>query len=460
MKKTLLLALSLFAILTANAQDDCNCPNANRSSVELTRAISKDIFDLNGVPFMQPLVQAINATSNSRFFSTAEVPEKVDKPYFRVSLNGMFGSVTDEMRSYVPQLPQEKFEVGKVLPYVSTTFNPVTQKIEISKLDTANLVRYLFKSIVYDGINGTTDGAGIAKNTLKTPERAATVLGKSDAVFELPQNKLQEIAKNRIDFLNSDPALKVLTGGNDIINQALQDSINNILARLPGVFTLPPGGDYRFLAAGVPQLEIGSWYGTEALIRFVPKVNLGTNIGDFAFYGFGLKHNINQYFSDPKAINIALQAVYQYTDLENSVGVTNSKLKAIANIYNFNIQASKSIEGWFDIYAGLGYDYLDIDSKFTYTLSQETMLSLGLLYNNPKWYLDPKDPNYEPAPKKVNPSPGYPGDTRPQTTSLSLQESSFKFILGLRKDIGNFAIFFDSNFSKFTVLSGGISYKF
>lgn len=460
MKKILLLALTLSAFNFAKAQDDCNCPNANRSSVELTRSISKDIFDLNGVPFMQPLVQAINATSNSRFFTTAEVPEKVDKPYFRVSLNGMFGSVTDEMRSYVPQLPQEKFEVAKVFPFVSTTFNPTTQRIEISKLDTANLVRYLFKSIVYDGINGTTDGAGVAKGSIKTPERAATVLGKSDAVFELPQNTMQSIAKNRVDFLNSDQTLRALAGGNDIINQALQDSINNILAKLPGVFTLPPGGDYRFLAAGVPQLEIGSWYGTEALIRFVPKVNLGTNIGDFAFYGFGLKHNINQYFKDPKAINIAVQAVYQYTDLENSVGVTNSQLKATANIYNFNIQASKSIEGWFDVYAGLGYDYLDIDSKFTYTLSQETMVSLGLIQYNPNWDLKPTDPNYEPKPAKFPTTPGYPGDTRPQTTSLSLQESSFKFILGLRKDIGDFAIFFDSNFSKFTVLSGGISYKF
>jgi len=460
MKKLLVIVLSIFAFSNLYSQDDCNCPNANRSSVELTRSISKDIFDLNGVPFMQPLVQAINATSNARFFTTAEVPVKVESPYFRVSLNGMFGSVTDDMRSYVPQLPQEKFEVVKVLPFVSTTSNTTTQKLEISKLDTLNLVRYLFKSIVYDGINGTNDGTGITKGSLKTPERAATVLGKSDAVFELPQNTMQSIAKNRVDFLNSDPSLRALSGGNDIINKALQDTINNILAKLPGVFTLPPGGDYRFLAAGVPQLEIGSWYGTEALIRFVPKVNLGTNIGDFAFYGFGLKHNINQYLSNPKEINIAVQAVYQYTDLENSVGVTNSKLKATGNIYNFNVQVSKSIDGWFDIYTGLGYDYLDIDSKFTYTLSQETMVSLGLIQYNTNWDLPPTDPNYEPKPAKFPASPGYPGDTRPQTTSLSLQESSFKFILGLRKDIGNFAVFFDSNFSKFTVFSGGISYKF
>lgn len=452
MKKTLLLALSLFAFLTANAQDDCNCPNANRSSVELTRAISKDIFDLNGVPFMQPLVQAINATSNSRFFSTAEVPEKVDKPYFRVSLNGMFGSVTDAMRSYVPQLPQEKFNATNLLPYIDLSNGSIK--------DTANLVRVLFKTMIYDGINGTTDGAGIQKGYLSTPERAATVLGKSDSEFLLPSDRMQEIAKNRIDFLNADPTLRALAGGRDFINQTLRDSINSILRKLPAKFTLPPGGDYRFLAAGVPQLEIGSWYGTEALIRFVPKVNLGSTIGDFAFYGFGLKHNINQYFKDPKAINLAVQAVYQYTDLENSVGVTSSQLKATANIFNFNIQASKSIEGWFDVYAGLGYDYLDINSKFTYTLSQETMVSLGLIQYNPNWDVPPTDPNYEPKPDKFPTTPGYPGDTRPQTTSLSLQESSFKFILGLRKDIGDFAIFFDSNFSKFTVFSGGISYKF
>jgi hypothetical protein len=435
--------------LISQGTDDCNCPNANPSSVELTRALSRDIFELNGVPFMQPLVEALNATSNSRFFSTAKVPVKVKKPYFRLSFNGMFGQVTDDMRSYVPELPNEQFSVEGVTKS-GLEFNVLTG--QITKFDTAKVVRYLFRTLVYDGINGATNTKGdtsITKGTISTPSSAATILGKSDAKFNLNNEDLKRIAKNRIDLLN---ALSP-NPNNLLINQAVQDTIYSILGRLPGVFTLPPGGDFRMLGAGIPQLEIGSLYGTELLIRFVPKVNLGTNVGDFMFYGFGLKHNLNQYLPNPEFMDLAIQAIYQGTSLENTVGVTSSRLVADAQIYNFNIHASKSIEDWFDVYAGISYDILNIDTKFTYTLSQEVQVSLGLL----------KRPEVELPPGTViqpDPANGYPGDTRPQTSFLGLNSNQARFVFGLRKEIGNFSIFLDANISAFTVFSGGIAYVF
>ena len=59
------------------------------NSVIITRVLTKDLFELNNVPYMEPLVTSINATSNSRFFNQAFVPKKVSKPYFRFGVHGM-----------------------------------------------------------------------------------------------------------------------------------------------------------------------------------------------------------------------------------------------------------------------------------------------------------------------------------------------------------------------------------
>ena len=81
--------------------------------------------------------------------------------------------------------------------------------------------------------------------------------------------------------------------------KGLQDTILTTISQFPTNFTLPQGGNINTMIAGVPQIEIGSLWGTELLIRFIPPVNLGENIGDFAFWGLGLKHSITQYFENP-----------------------------------------------------------------------------------------------------------------------------------------------------------------
>lgn len=436
------------------AQDPKDMPHANPTSVELSRYLSKDIFDLNGVPFMKPLVQAINATANARFFSSAYVPTNVEKPYYRISLNGMAGLVREDMKTYVPTMPQEQYQDTTALKYV--TVGLVNGTIGITKIDTSNLIRYLFKTLIYDGINGAVDKNGnpvITKGTLKTPERAATILGNLNRDFDLNGDTLVKIASNRINILNSN------SFGVKVVNQALQDTINNILRKLPYKLTLPSGGNFSSLIAGVPQIEIGSYYGTEVLIRFIPPVDMGTTIGKFSFYGLGLKHSISQYFDDP-SFNMAVQAVYQATTLTNKVGVTNSQLQANAKIFNLNIHASKKIQDWFDVYCGFSYENVNIESKFTYKLSQEVQLNVGLLYNDPRWSLAKTDPNYVAPPVVVEPSPGYPGDQVTQESSLILKDNNYKLVLGLHKEIGNIGIALDANISKFNILSAGIYYRF
>ena len=75
--------------------------------------LGKEIFELNGVPFSQPIVTATNATANSGFFNTAFIPRK-DSLYFKVSVNYMNGFVPEADKSYSPSFPTEKFNSDRV----------------------------------------------------------------------------------------------------------------------------------------------------------------------------------------------------------------------------------------------------------------------------------------------------------------------------------------------------------
>lgn len=59
--------------------------------VDLCRRFSKDLFDLNAKPYMSPTLSVVNSTSNAGASHSAYVPAKVNKPYFRFTVNTMVG---------------------------------------------------------------------------------------------------------------------------------------------------------------------------------------------------------------------------------------------------------------------------------------------------------------------------------------------------------------------------------
>ena len=413
MKKLILL---FFVFLTAlpisKAADDY--------TIDLARQFGKDIFELNGVPYLQPMVESINVTSNSRFFNSAYVPSKVDKPYFKFSLNGMLGFIPDEKDLFVPVLPSSDVDFDELSKYMQYDF--ITGDIAI--LDTAGLIHYAFLVVINEGLEN---------GSLSTPSTASTIMGNKDTVFYLPNDVLKQLVHDmEVAGINIYEALP----------ETMQNQLDSTVASFPERFNLPPGADINTLGAGVPQLEIGSLWGTELLLRFIPPVDMGENVGDFAFWGFGLKHSISQYFREQN-FDMAVQFVYQGTHLENEVGVTKAELTANANMYNFNIQASKDLYGYVDIYTGISYDYISILSTYTYFLPVEIQWQLGLL----------EHPYH-------HPTPGYPGDQEPQVTDLELQDSNLKWVIGVKKDWGPVAFYLDFNLGEIDIFTGGIQYTF
>ncbi|MBU3740764.1 MAG: hypothetical protein FGM24_00600 [Candidatus Kapabacteria bacterium] len=411
----------------------------NPLAVDITRTLVKDLFETNAVSYVQPMVETINATSNARFYSTAYVPASVDAPYFRVGMQGMLGFVRQDMRTFKPSIdlgsPSQDL-IRDVSQYGTITFVNGSPAFSIKPTygDTLGLATLLMKEMLLEAQK---------QGKLVPPPLAATLFGNMpDVQFNLPTTAtLLEVLRSRADYQ------QLIALGGPAVDSTLGNLLDSLA--LPPYLTLPPGVDLSTLVAMVPQFEIGSLYGTELLLRFIPAVELDTNVGKFSFWGVGLKHSISQYFPE-RWFDMAVQAVYQGTSLTNTIGLTESSLEAHAKITNVNIHASKRFDdvlGIFrhiDLFAGMSYDKVDATSTYTYVLPQEIQLSLGLL----------------PAPTveggKSEPTPEQPGDTRPQTSTVDATSSNIKYTFGATLQLGPARFVFDYNVGRFNIFSGGV----
>lgn len=401
-------------------------------AVDVTRSITSNLFDNNAVPYVQPMVTAINATSNARFYDAAYVPEKVDKPYFRVSINGMAGKVSDAMKVYTPGLDfGPRIDVVTVLGQYGTIQldnGKFVYKIKPTYGDTLGLTTSLVKELLRDALDS---------GYFSLPAQAATLFGhKPDVLVGLPtSDKMLELLHNRAEY-------KVM----DSVGKASLDTLLTKL-KLPSALTLPPGVNLSTLIAAVPQVEIGSLYGTEAIIRFIPPVQFDKNVGHFAFWGFGLRHSISQYFPE-RWFDMAIQAVYQGTNLTNTVGFTQAKLDANATIWSGNVHISKE---WWEavaVYTGINLERIDVTTAYTYTLPQEVQVQLGLL-------------PAPPAPGQASiPTPEQPGDNKPQVSKVNSHNTNVKWTAGVTGRLGQVRLAIDYSISSFNILTAGLSYTF
>jgi hypothetical protein len=125
-----------------------------------------------------------------------------------------------------------------------------------------------------------------------------------------------------------------------------------------GTVLYHPGGfDISEFAVAVPQLSVGSVFGTRAIIRWV-SLDLGdSDFGKFEYLGFGAQHSISQYFP---ALPVDLAAGFFSQSFE--IGDDLVKTDAL----NFNVTGSKRF-GMLEPYAGLGFDTFDMDVSYEST---------------------------------------------------------------------------------------------
>ncbi len=401
-------------------------PQQNDINIEVTRRVSVELLGPNADPFMQPLTQTLNATANSRFFRTAEIPDTGF--YFRIGIGSMIGFVRDDQKTYKPFAPvisQDQF-IQRIVNDKDLVNLNLLNPSQTTIIDTTGLVVVIMKYLFGKGLSDPTSGFSF-------PDSAATVYGNRDERFVIGKEYLSD------QVSGDDPLLSTVYNA---LTPELQQSIMSTINGLPNYLTLARGANVNTVVAGVPQIEIGSFLGTELLLRYIPPIKYDTVVGKFSFWGIGIKHSINQYWKEAP-FNLAAQFVYQGSSIENSVGATNSQLSANTSIMGFNIHASKEWEG-FNFYSGFAYESINIDTKFTFYLPKELQRQLGLLP------LDSDDPR----------PPQYPGDQRPQFTSAMFRDNAVKFTMGVSKTFGSLGVFLDYNISKFNIITLGVDVGF
>jgi hypothetical protein len=123
-----------------------------------------------------------------------------------------------------------------------------------------------------------------------------------------------------------------------------------------GTVLYHPGGfDIENFTVAVPQLSIGSFMGTRAVLRYI-SIDLGdSDLGEFSLFGIGAQHSISQYFVN-MPVDVAAGLFYQ----QFSIGEDLVDTKAL----HLNVTGSRRF-GIAEPYLGLGYDTFDMTAKYT-----------------------------------------------------------------------------------------------
>ena len=158
----------------------------------------------------------------------------------------------------------------------------------------------------------------------------------------------------------------------------------------------------------VPQLRIGSLYGTEVVIRFIAIPSIGeAKFPQISLWGVGARHSISQYIPE-SPLDIAASVFYSNFHVGDLIK---------ANGISLGVQASKSIKILI-LYGGIAWE----------------KSSMNLAY------------------KSTDPTVAAPIDVNLDGAN------KFRATVGVGVSLGIFKVFADANFGSVTNYSGGIGF--
>ncbi|MBM2841166.1 MAG: hypothetical protein HW412_1694, partial [Bacteroidetes bacterium] len=103
------------------------------------------------------------------------------------------------------------------------------------------------------------------------------------------------------------------------------------------------------------QVHIGSIYGTEAIVRFLPIPEV-SGAPKVTSYGFGVRHSISQYLLE-FPVDIAASVFYNRISFGDLIDMSS---------FSFGAQASKSF-AVLELYGGMAYESSSMDITYTST---------------------------------------------------------------------------------------------
>jgi hypothetical protein len=130
------------------------------------------------------------------------------------------------------------------------------------------------------------------------------------------------------------------------------------------IYSFPGGFNINSLGFVVPQLTVGSLFGTEITFRYFTADLDVEDLGEFSLTGYGLRHSISQYFP---LFPVSLSAGFFYQNI--SIG---DDLLDFSTLY-YGVQASKKF-GVLLLYGGLGFDNTNANILYTFDTGVETAI--------------------------------------------------------------------------------------
>lgn len=229
-------------------------------------------------------------------------------------------------------------------------------------------------------------------------------------------------------------------GGDQELNFSFSESVLGNEIEYEGKLSFPGGLKDELPLGTVPapivQASVGVVFDTDLLVRFIPTMEMQGST--FSLTGFGLKHNIMQYFGplDKLPLNVSVlaaisKASFEYDLSDSTFGGNSTNRKMTFEADTFTIQALASIDlPIISAFAGLGYNAGD--SQFN--MSGDYSIDYGITGIDPRILKDP--------------------------ISIASDASGVMGIVGARLNLLFLKIFANYTIQEYNTLTAGISFNF
>ncbi|HUI30341.1 MAG TPA: DUF6588 family protein [Candidatus Acidoferrales bacterium] len=124
----------------------------------------------------------------------------------------------------------------------------------------------------------------------------------------------------------------------------------------------------------IPQVGLGSLFGTDVLVRYLPSMKLAS-YGKVQLFGFGLRHNVSQYIP-LIPIDIAVQLGFQNFSIKDTAGNNLFKLSTFAA----NVEVSKTL-AILTVYGGLQFENSKVNLNYTFTPPGQTAETIPISFS-------------------------------------------------------------------------------
>ncbi|WP_166386647.1 MULTISPECIES: DUF6588 family protein [unclassified Polaribacter] len=310
------------------------------------------------------------------------------------------------------------------------------------KADSQKLMQAYFAPAMEGFINAMNNGWYHTAEVHKTFGFDIAV-GASSAMIPSEKELFNISALGLTSVTSSSPTASTFAGPNQTTSMTVNTTVNgkNVTANFDS-----PGGALEDLPAkGVPapiaQVTIGLPWKLEAMVRVLPKINIGEDDGSVNMLGLGLKKEITSWFGpiDKLPLHVSLLAAYTTMDVDYGIGDYDSDNLEIRNgltqfkLKAFTAQAIASLNfPIINIYGGIGYNSGSSTYKMNGTFT-------GIYETG------------QPAPNDtVKESLNVP-------TNLDFESRGFTSTIGARLSLGFFKIFGSYSIQEYNTASLGIA---